>query len=621
MKVSQFTQLPLLSVCFLMFAMFAGPAQGQDGKSKTGAAILVSITGAVTFTKGKDREAVPKEEVAVGKAIYEGYNIDGTKGSKVILLFSNGSMVTLTDEFKFTIEQFKQKEFKGSPKTLQELEEEPSTSQTKLQLAQGTLNFNVKKLRTGSTFEIESPVGLAGIRGTVGQLQAIPNGAGGFNGGVNMSSGSISFTDPSGASVNVPGGQGTQVQTAQNGQQVGPTTIGDVPADVANEISATAESASALSSEVTVESLVDAVLQTDSQATQDATAAPSEGQGNESNNDDAGNEEGNKNDDGASNESAEASPEQVAAEVVAEVAKGATEAAVTVAVGLNQDGAVVADMVSGMTNAMAQESAAQAEAQGANPSEAVAAATDGAVDGAVTAATDMGAPADVVQSVGEAAQQGGSEAAQSMDNVSNDAASEVNVGDAITQAENAAAAESVDIAAATEALAQTAPNNIQDPFILDSDNDGLGDVMEEVLGSDPNNPDTDGDLLMDGYEYLLHGADPTLPDTDGDLISDSLEIHMGSDPLTVNAFGLDSDVDGIPDSYEAMLGTHPEDVDSDDDGWTDGFEVGVGSNPLVHDTFIPVTGFTVSPIGPGDPFPWLIREGLNPGPWWLRHLW
>ncbi|WP_127494179.1 RHS repeat protein [Acinetobacter calcoaceticus] len=40
----------------------------------------------------------------------------------------------------------------------------------------------------------------------------------------------------------------------------------------------------------------------------------------------------------------------------------------------------------------------------------------------------------------------------------------------------------------------------------DTDNDGLSDYLERFIGSDPNNPDTDGDGHKDGYEYRLLGA-------------------------------------------------------------------------------------------------------------------
>ncbi|MDH2636489.1 RHS repeat protein [Acinetobacter nosocomialis] len=60
---------------------------------------------------------------------------------------------------------------------------------------------------------------------------------------------------------------------------------------------------------------------------------------------------------------------------------------------------------------------------------------------------------------------------------------------------------------------------------LDSDDDGLPDYLERFIGSDPNNPDTDGDGYKDGYEYKQLGAKgvldagihPSEPDPDEDM--------------------------------------------------------------------------------------------------------
>lgn len=43
--------------------------------------------------------------------------------------------------------------------------------------------------------------------------------------------------------------------------------------------------------------------------------------------------------------------------------------------------------------------------------------------------------------------------------------------------------------------------------VVDSDNDGLSDKMEQKLGTDPKNPDTDGDGYLDGQE-VAHGYSP-----------------------------------------------------------------------------------------------------------------
>ncbi|MEG6547013.1 RHS repeat protein, partial [Acinetobacter bereziniae] len=48
-------------------------------------------------------------------------------------------------------------------------------------------------------------------------------------------------------------------------------------------------------------------------------------------------------------------------------------------------------------------------------------------------------------------------------------------------------------------------NNLLDSYV-DSDDDGLPDYLERFIGSDPNNPDSDGDGYKDGYEYKLLGA-------------------------------------------------------------------------------------------------------------------
>jgi len=60
--------------------------------------------------------------------------------------------------------------------------------------------------------------------------------------------------------------------------------------------------------------------------------------------------------------------------------------------------------------------------------------------------------------------------------------------------------------------------------------------------------DSDGDGLSDSYEKYLHQTDPDLADTDGDGISDGAEIAAGTNPLYA-----DSDGDGMGDAAELAL--------------------------------------------------------------------
>ena len=104
----------------------------------------------------------------------------------------------------------------------------------------------------------------------------------------------------------------------------------------------------------------------------------------------------------------------------------------------------------------------------------------------------------------------------------------------------------------------------------DSDGDGLTNSREAELGTDPENPDTDGDGLLDGPEVLTHLTNPLKSDSDGDGLGDAAELNQHrTDPMKP-----DTDGDGLFDGPE--VSTHRSDplvVDTDKDGLADGDEV------------------------------------------------
>ncbi|MCH7873555.1 MAG: IPT/TIG domain-containing protein [Planctomycetes bacterium] len=55
-----------------------------------------------------------------------------------------------------------------------------------------------------------------------------------------------------------------------------------------------------------------------------------------------------------------------------------------------------------------------------------------------------------------------------------------------------------------------------DPFIADTDDDGINDGVEFAIKTDPRNKDTDDDGLWDGEEYTRWLTSPVSVDTDGD---------------------------------------------------------------------------------------------------------
>jgi len=64
----------------------------------------------------------------------------------------------------------------------------------------------------------------------------------------------------------------------------------------------------------------------------------------------------------------------------------------------------------------------------------------------------------------------------------------------------------------------------------DPDGDGLTNQEEADLGTDPNDPDTDDDGLLDGDEVNIHGTDPLDPDTDSDDFYDGAEVCRSASP-------------------------------------------------------------------------------------------
>nr|CAA6825673.1 MAG: FKBP-type peptidyl-prolyl cis-trans isomerase FkpA precursor (EC [uncultured Thiotrichaceae bacterium] len=98
-------------------------------------------------------------------------------------------------------------------------------------------------------------------------------------------------------------------------------------------------------------------------------------------------------------------------------------------------------------------------------------------------------------------------------------------------------------------------------YSLDEDNDGLKTGVEIVLGSDPNDPDTDGDGLSDGEEA---GPDPLNPiNTDGDDKANLLDPDDDNDGVLT----LDENYNGgTPANDDTDSDMTPDYLDADDDG-------------------------------------------------------
>ena len=151
-----------------------------DNEYFKGATIVVSVKGEVSiddpskgsggsYSEGKySSEAKVKE----GDILPTGTQIKVGAESEAILLFTNGTITTIGANTQVSVRKFLQEGFANSEKKVSDLNEEVSSSILLLDLQVGELVVDVRKLKKKSNFEITSPLGVAGIRGTSFRLSA-----------------------------------------------------------------------------------------------------------------------------------------------------------------------------------------------------------------------------------------------------------------------------------------------------------------------------------------------------------------------------------------------------------------------------------------------------------------
>ena len=135
--------------------------------------------------------------------------------------------------------------------------------------------------------------------------------------------------------------------------------------------------------------------------------------------------------------------------------------------------------------------------------------------------------------------------------------------------------------------------NGTDPLNPDTDGDGVGDATD-VFPLDPSeSADTDGDGVGDNGDAFPNDPNESA-DSDGDGVGDNADA-LPNDPNETedtdgdgvgNNADLDDDGDGLSDVEEETIGTDPLNPDTDGDGVSDGDEVASGSNPNMARTQI-----------------------------------
>ncbi len=237
------TSFPLLSL--FLFCFFGSQAWAIQTK---GAIVIASMEGEVSVTNNETGVALSSDRVKVGGLIFDGHTITTGPESKAVLLFSSGTITTLKADSVLNIKKFAQEKF--DPKAAGKLgdrKDEPSPSETIIDLNLGDMVVDVKKLKKESSFNIDSPVGTAGIRGTVPAIQVLKMPDGGFKQNTSMLRGEIAFTPRAGGPATFLGpGQSLSIGIGANGLML-PAQLGRVDPSVMKAIEAEVEQAAAAS--------------------------------------------------------------------------------------------------------------------------------------------------------------------------------------------------------------------------------------------------------------------------------------------------------------------------------------------------------------------------------------
>lgn len=228
------------------FAQDTESGQADDGSTserQPGITVIVEANGSVQIIDKPG--AAPRKSKKGDQLPVEGTIITGSDG-RADLALSNGAFIQILENSKFSIESFDQSPFEvvftdGALIEKEEVEEykvaetilpnieattsswnslpaEPSTSQARLKLDYGSMIGESKKLKEGSVMQISTPVGSAGIRGTVwsfSQKQSGDKDSIQFQGSLSVAEGRVDFSSlDSSRTMQVKAGINTKIQAS-----------------------------------------------------------------------------------------------------------------------------------------------------------------------------------------------------------------------------------------------------------------------------------------------------------------------------------------------------------------------------------------------------------------------
>jgi hypothetical protein len=142
----------------LVTAVLALAAQAAE--LAPGAYSVGSVTGDVTYKLAGSSEYMP---LTAGLALPQGATIKTGAESSALIIFASGSTSTVVEDSEVEVTKFEQAVFTGPIPT----DSEPAVSNTEIKVINGSVVSQVNKLKKGSSYTVNTPVGAAGVRGTI----------------------------------------------------------------------------------------------------------------------------------------------------------------------------------------------------------------------------------------------------------------------------------------------------------------------------------------------------------------------------------------------------------------------------------------------------------------------
>jgi formylglycine-generating enzyme required for sulfatase activity len=214
---NHFLRIPSLVAAMLLSGLsFSAHAAAVEGSvrvmKKEGAPVEVTMNGSPI-------------EIQSGTILRQGSKIKTGSSASVDLMFDNGAVLEIKPQTEFLIEKFEREPFDPSGVDYKSMTSEPTPSKTKLKVDTGAVLMGVKKLNPSSEFQVETPVGMTGIRGTslfVKYDKAKPE-EGTI---VGVAEGKVEFLTPTGTNQPINAGESFGITDSPTGATIKPNPPG-----------------------------------------------------------------------------------------------------------------------------------------------------------------------------------------------------------------------------------------------------------------------------------------------------------------------------------------------------------------------------------------------------------